>query len=264
MNIVLCIKQVPDTSDIKWTENNTISREGVESIMNPLDEYIIELALRIKSKIEDTKITAISMGPMQADKVLKRAISLGCDRGILLCDKKFAGADTFATSQTLASAIRSKLSEFDLVMCGQFASDGDTAQTGPSLARKLNIPQVTYVKDILDIDLKILKVLKEVEDKFEKLEVKLPALLCINKPYIELRRPLIDGFIKAQNTKIEVYNAQDISVDIDKVGLKGSPTYVSKAFRPEIKHEGSIIVYEGKKSIETFAEKLREYGVKNV
>ena len=116
MNIVLCIKQVPDTSDIKWTENNTISREGVESIINPLDEYIIELALRIKSKIEDTKITAISMGPMQADKVLKRAISLGCDSGILLCDKKFAGADTFATSQTLASAIRSKLPEFDLVM----------------------------------------------------------------------------------------------------------------------------------------------------
>lgn len=142
MKILVCIKQVPDTTDIKWTENNTIQREGVESIINPYDIYAIEEALKLKKIISDTEITVLTMGPQQATEMLKKAIAVGCDKGVLISDKKFAGADTYATSTTLAAAIKSKFADFDLIICGQFAIDGDTAQTGPSIAEKLNIPQI--------------------------------------------------------------------------------------------------------------------------
>ena len=150
MKIVLCVKQVPDTSDIKWTENNTIQREGLESITNPYDVYAFESALRLKNKYGNVSITALTMGPGQAEEMLRKFIALGADNGVLLCDKKFAGADTYATGKTIASAIESKISDYDLIVCGQFAVDGDTAQTGPSIANFLGIPQVTYVKEILE------------------------------------------------------------------------------------------------------------------
>src|SRR5574344_63686 len=129
MKIALCIKQVPDTADIKWTENNTIQREGVESVINPFDTYAIETALRLKDKIRDTEVTSVSMGPPQASEMLKMTIALGCDDAILLSDRKFAAADTVATSRTLAAAIDKKCSGYDMIICGQFATDGDTAQT---------------------------------------------------------------------------------------------------------------------------------------
>ena len=147
MKIVLCVKQVPDTSDIKWTEHNTIQREGVESILNPYDVYAIEAALKIK-KENNAELTAITMGPAQADEILRKAISVGIDNGYLISDKKFAGADTYATGSTLSAAIKKILPDFDIIICGQFAVDGDTAQTGPTVAGMLGIPQITYVKDI--------------------------------------------------------------------------------------------------------------------
>lgn len=242
MKIVLCIKQVPDTADIKWTENNTIQREGVESVINPFDMYAIETAVRLKEKFKDVHITVISMGPPQAEEILKKAISMGVDEGILVSDRKFAGADTVATSRTLAATINKKIPDADLIICGQFATDGDTAQTGPSIAQHLDFAQVTYVKEIIDYQEGFLTVKKEVEDGIEIVKTKLPAVLCMLKCDYEPRRSLIDGFVKAHDTKIKVCSMEDIGLQPEEVGMKGSPTYVSKAFRPEQKQGGEIII----------------------
>lgn len=241
MKIALCIKQVPDTADIKWTENNTIQREGVESIINPFDSYAIETAVRLKEKIKNTHITVLSMGPPQAVEILKKAISMGVDDAFLVSDRKFAGADTVATSRTLATAIKEKISDVDLIICGQFATDGDTAQTGPSIAQHLNFAQVTYVKEITGYKDNILTVKREVEDGVETVNVKLPAVLCMLKTDYEPRRPLISGFVKAHEAKINSYSMEDINLSAEEVGMKGSPTYVSKAFRPEQKQGGEVI-----------------------
>lgn len=241
MKIALCIKQVPDTADIKWTENNTIQREGMESVINPFDTYAIETAVRLKEKLNDVQITAISMGPPQATEVIKKAISMGADDGFVLSDKKFAGADTVATSRTLAAGIKEKIENADLIICGQFATDGDTAQTGPSIAQHLGFAQATYVKEITGYKEGYLTVKREVEDGIETIRVKLPAVLSMLKCDYEPRRPLIDGFIKAHETKIPMYSTEDIKLSPEQVGMKGSPTYVSKAFRPEQKLGGEII-----------------------
>lgn len=247
MKIALCIKQVPDTADIKWTENNTIQREGVESVINPFDTYAIETALRLKEKAKDTKITVLSMGPPQAEEMLKKAVSMGVDEGFLVSDRKFAGADTIATSRTLAKAISEKIKDVDLIICGQFATDGDTAQTGPSIAQHLGIPQVTYVKEITDYKDGLLTVKREVEDGIEILNVKLPAVLCMLKCDYEPRRPLIDGFIKASKSEVKSYTAENLNLSPEEVGMKGSPTYVSKAFRPEQKQGGEVITPQNPK-----------------
>jgi len=260
MKIALCIKQVPDTADIKWTENNTIQREGVESVINPFDMYAIETAVRLKEKLKDTHITVLSMGPPQAEEILKRAISMGVDEGFLVSDRKFAGADTVATSRTLATAIKEKVQGCDLIICGQFATDGDTAQTGPSIAQHLGIPQVTYVKEITGFKDGILTVKREVEDGIEILEVQLPAVLCMLKCDYEPRRALIEGFIKAHEAKINSYSAEDLHLLPEEIGMKGSPTYVSKAFRPEQKQGGEIITPENsEQAANLILNKVKEF-----
>ena len=241
MKIVVCVKQVPDTTEIKWTENNTIQREGVESIMNPYDVWALENALKIKRQIPNTHVTVLTMGPNQAESMLKRAIALGCDDAVLLSDKKFAGADTYATSKTLAQAIKEKISDFDLIICGQFAIDGDTAQTGPSIASKLDIPQVTFVEDIKEIFENKLVLSRKIESGHELVEVSFPALICVLEKKAEPQRITASGVIKAQKFPIKVYTAEDISLDAEDAGLKGSPTYVSKAFRPEQRGECKFI-----------------------
>ena len=233
MKIILCIKQVPDTSDIKWTENNTIQREGLESILNPYDVYALESAISLKKEYRNVEITALTMGPKQAENVLRKAISVGVENAVLLCDKKFAGADTYATGKTISRAIQSKLADFDLVICGQFAVDGDTAQTGPAIANFLNIPQVTYVKEILEYSEGMLTVKRLLDDGEETVRVKLPALICILKGDFEPSRASINGVITAQRAKIQEYGIDDIGLEPENAGLKGSPTYVSKAFRAQ-------------------------------
>ena len=260
MKIALCIKQVPDTADIKWTENNTIQREGVESVINPFDTYAIETAVRLKEKIKDVSITVLSMGPPQAQEILKKAISMGVDEAFLVSDRKFAGADTIATSKTLASAIKEKVENVDLIICGQFATDGDTAQTGPSIAQHLNFPQVTYVKEITGYKDGILTVKREVEDGVEIVKVQLPAVLCMLKCDYEPRRPLIAGFIKAHDAEIKIYSMEDVNLLPEEVGMKGSPTYVSKAFRPEQKQGGEVIAPKNaKEGAKILKEKLKEF-----
>lgn len=264
MRILVCIKQVPDTTDIKWTENNTIQREGVESVINPFDVYAIEEALKLKyppggSKSMmrgNTEITVLTMGPQQASEMLRKAIAVGCDKGVLISDKKFAGADTYATGKTIASAIKSKMPDFDLIICGQFAVDGDTAQTGPSIAGQLGIPQVTYVRKLDRFDGESIYAERELEDGTETVKVQLPALICVLKGFNEPTRPTIDGIKKAKNADITVYSMEDIGLTPDEVGIKGSPTYVSRAFRPENKR-GECSFCE---DINCIADKIKEFG----
>lgn len=243
MRIVVCIKQVPDTTDIKWTENNTIQREGVESVINPFDEYALETAVRIKERY-GAEVTAVTMGPPQADDILRKAIAMGCDDAILVSDRKFSGADTVATSRTLATAIKTKVPDVDLIICGQFATDGDTAQTGPSIAENLDMPQVTYVKEVAHLENQHITVKKEVEDGIETHKMRLPGLICMKKCDYELRPSKINGYIKAQNSIICQCDAQEINLDPSLAGIKGSPTYVSAAFRPEQKTQGEIVTHE--------------------
>lgn len=240
MNIAVCVKQVPDTAEIKWTENNTIDRNGLESVINPFDTYALETALKIKDKYENVNITALTMGPPQAEEIIRKAISFGVDNGFVITDKKFSGADTVATGRTIANAISKCIGNVDLIICGQFATDGDTAQTGPTISTNLNYNLATYVKEVLNIEDEYITVKKEIEDGIEILKIKLPAVICMQKCDYEPRRPLIDGFIKAQKAEIPYYSMNDIGLEADKVGIKGSPTYVSKAFRPEQKHGGEI------------------------
>ncbi len=256
MKIALCIKQVPDTTDIKWTEHNTIQREGVESIINPYDVYAAELALKIKSEINNTKITVFTMGPMQAEVMLRKVLAIGCDDAVLISDKKFAGADTYATGVTLSQAIKTMLPGFDLILCGQFAIDGDTAQTGPSIANFLDIPQVTYVKDFVEYKDKALYFTREMEDGIETVKTSLPVLACVLKSDFEPSRACINGVISASKKIIKVCTMEDISLTADKVGIKGSPTYVSKAFRNISSHnvqKHKLSVFD---SVKLLSEKL--------
>ncbi|MBO7672122.1 electron transfer flavoprotein subunit beta/FixA family protein [bacterium] len=237
MKIIVCVKQVPDTTEIKWTENNTIQREGVESIMNPYDVWALESALDIKRENPKTFITVITMGPNQAECMLRKAIALGADEAVLLSDRKFAGADTYATSKTLSQAIKEKFPDFDLIICGQFAIDGDTAQTGPSIAAKLDIPQVTFVEEIKEIQKDKLILKRRTENGYEMVETGFPSLICVLQKNYEPSRIKAAGAIRANSSDIKVFNADDINLSADEAGLKGSPTYVSKAFRPEKRGE---------------------------
>lgn len=256
MKIIVCIKQVPDTTDIKWTENNTIQREGVESIINPYDLYAIEEALKLKKSIENTEITVLTMGPLQASDILKKAVATGCDKAVLVSDKKFAGADTYATGKTIAAAIKKYIPDFDLILCGQFAVDGDTAQTGPSIANQLNIPQVTYAKELSKCDGKCIYAVRETEEGLETVKTEFPALICVLKGLDEPTRPTINGIIKAKNTEIKILSMEDIGLTPEETGIKGSPTYVSKAFRPEHNRGKCEICTD----CNTLAEKIKEFG----
>ena len=210
MKIIVCLKQVPDTQDIKWTDKGTMIREGVESIINPYDEFALEYALRIKDKFPDTKITAVSMGPVQAKNLLKLAVAKGADEGILVCDKKFAGSDTFATSMTLSYAIKKFIVDYDLIICGQFAIDGDTAQTPSSLAGHLDINQVTFVNKVLDFDENSITLQRETEEGFANVKTQYPVLISVLKTDEEPRPYSIKGYINSYNAKIYVINKDNI------------------------------------------------------
>lgn len=260
MKIAVFIKQVPDTADIRWTENNTMVREGVESIINPFDEYALETALRIKDENPDTTITVLTMGPPQAEEILRRAIAMGCDDGILLTDRKFAGADTQATSRTLARALAEKAPDTDLIICGQFAVDGDTAQTGPSIAQHLDLPQVTYAKEAILIHQNKILVTKETEYGTEKIKMQLPGLICMIKGDFRPRKFTIKGSMIAQDVQIPHYSMEDIGLDAEQVGFRGSPTYVSKAFRPEPREGGEMIEGNNDEIVKILADSLKQLG----
>jgi electron transfer flavoprotein beta subunit len=239
VNLICCLKQVPNTAEIKIDpETNTLIRSGVESIANPYDLVALEAALVLKEKYGG-RVTAISMGPPQAEQVLREAISLGADEAVLLCDRLFAGADTLATSYTLARTILRLVEKapVDLVLCGKQAIDGDTAQVGPGIATRLGYTQFTYVTEIQEID-QYITVKRKVEGGFQIIRGPLPAVLTIELDLARPRRAPLPQLIHSLRTGIPVWNAVDIQAEPQRIGLKGSPTWVKKIFSPPLKTGG--------------------------
>jgi electron transfer flavoprotein beta subunit len=256
MNIIVCIKQVPGTTQVKINpETNTLIREGVESIINPFDENAIEAALQLRDK-HGGKVTVITMGPPQAATALKDAIALGADEGILLSDRAFAGSDTWATSYTLASAIK-KIGTYDLIICGKQAIDGDTAQVGPGVAEFLNLPQVTFATGI-EINNGIAKVNRLLEETNEIVELKLPAMITVVKQMNTPRMPSFKGKIKAKSAVIPTWGAKDMNCEDGKIGQKGSPTSVVRIFTPPAKGGGEMLQGSVDEMIDSLVGKLRE------
>ncbi len=243
MKIVVCIKQVPDTNDVKIDPtDNTLMREGVASIVNPFDMYAIEEALRLRESVGGT-VTALSMGPPQAESALREAISMGVNDGILLSDRTFAGSDTWATSYTLAQAIR-KIGDVDLILFGKQASDGDTAQVGPGVATHLDISQVTYVRKIEEFGDGKVVAERMLEEGYETIRAELPCAVTVVKEIGEPRLPSLRGKIAARKAEITVWTAEDIDADPTKCGLNGSPTRVVRIFTPEARAGGQMIEAE--------------------
>lgn len=257
LKIALCVKQVPDTTDIRWTENNTIQREGIESVINPFDVYALELALKIKKDIKDVEITAFSMGPLQAESMLRKLIAFGCDDAVLLSDKKFAGSDTYATALVLSTAIKSQMPDYDLIICGQFATDGDTAQTPPNIATFLDKPQVTFVKDYVGLSDNRILLTRLIDEGKQTVSAKLPVVIGVLQGDFEPTRARIRGIIKASNKKIKILNIEDLGLSSEQVGVKGSPTYVNKAFRKVTNHKSVKYKQETAKSVKMIKEIIK-------
>ncbi len=257
MNIIVCIKQVPETTEVKINpETNTLIREGVKSIINPFDVYAIEEGVRLKEKFGG-KATVITMGPPQAEAVLREAISMGIDEGILLSDRAFAGSDTWATSYALSAAIK-KMGSFDLIICGKQASDGDTAQVGPGISAHLDVPQVTYVKKIEEVKDNLARVERMTEEGYEIIEVPLPALITVVKEINTPRLPSLKGMMRAKQAKIIHWKALDIETDSNCVGLTGSPTQVVKIFTPTPRVGGQMLRGETQEIVDKLVEVLRK------
>lgn len=242
MNFIVCVKQVPNTTEIRIDPaTNTLIREGVESILNPFDTFAIEEAVRLKEAHGGT-VTAICMGPPQAEATLREAVSLGVDDIILLSDRRFAGADTWATSLTLAAAVR-KMGEYDLILTGQQAIDGDTAQVGPGIAAHLGIPQTCFVRRVEEIKPCNITLQRLMEDGFDRVRIKLPAVISVVKEINSPRLPSLRGKRNAKTVEMKVWNADDLGLDEKDIGLNGSPTQVVNIFTP--KHDKLVQKFAG-------------------
>jgi len=237
MDILVCVKQVPDTSEIRIDPvSNTLIRSGVPSIINPFDANALEAAVQLK-EAHGGSVTVISMGPQQAKNALKECISLGADKAVLISDRLFGGSDTLATSYILANAIK-KLGKFDLILCGKQAIDGDTGQVGPEIAEHLGIAQLTYVAK-LEVKGEVITVQREHDEGYEIVEAKLPAVVTVVKSINKPRYPSIKSKLAANKAVIDVITAADMpEINTEKIGLKGSPTKVKKTFTPPRKESG--------------------------
>lgn len=240
MKIIVCAKQVPDTTEVKIDKTtNTLIREGVPSILNPDDANALEQALALKDTMSDVTVTVLSMGPPQADVMLRECLAMGADEAILLSDRAFGGSDTWATSNALAAAIR-KIGDYDIVFAGRQAIDGDTAQVGPQISEKLNIPQITYVEAMELVGDKV-RVQRQLEDGYEIIEAKMPILLTAVKELNEPRHMYIDKIFDAYQKEIPILTINDVDIETTEVGLKASPTRVFRSFTPEVKGQGVIL-----------------------
>lgn len=259
MDIVVCIKQVPDTEELPHIrvnpETNTLVRESVKGIINPFDENAIEEALRLR-EAKGGRVTVVSMGPPQAKEALRKALAMGADQAILISDSSFAGSDTLATSYTLAMGIR-KIGKFDLLLLGKQAIDGDTAQVGPGLAEWLSIPQITYARKI-EVNGNQIRAERTLEDAFEMVEVTLPCLVTVTKEINIPRYPSLKGLLSAKRKEVLVWSADDLSLDRKRIGLEGSPTQVIKIFTPQPPPKGEILTGEIPEVADRLIEKLRE------
>jgi electron transfer flavoprotein beta subunit len=243
MNIVVLIKQVPNTTEVKLDpKTGNLIREGVETIINPDDLYALETAVTLKETLGDTTITVLTMGPPQAIDALTEAMGMGADEAVLLSDRAFAGADTWATSHTLGKAIQ-HVGAFDLILAGRQAIDGDTAQVGPQVADLLGVPHVTYVFDIESVTADRVIVKRRLEDGYERIECRLPALLTLIPGAKKPRYPLMSQLLLAcrERAPIKIWNAADIRVTTSEVGLAGSLTQVMKTFAPKFERQSTLL-----------------------
>lgn len=260
MKIVVCIKQVPDTTEVRINpETNTLIREGVASIINPFDMYAIEEAVQLKERFGAETIV-ITMGPPQADAALREALSMGIDQAILLSSRAFAGSDTWATSYVLSKAIE-KISNVDMVICGKQASDGDTAQVGPGIATHINLPQATYVRkvDNVDVEKKVIRLERLLEDGYEIIEVSMPLLMTVVKEINTPRLPSLRGKMRAKSQAITTWTDKDLGLEETKLGLKGSPTQVVKIFTPPPREKGMILEGEPEVVVEKIFGEIKKH-----
>ncbi len=244
MDIIVPIKQVPETSNVKMDpETGTMIRDGVGTVVNPLDLYAIETALRLK-EAHGGIVTALTMGPSPAVKALREAIAMGCDEAVFISDRSFGGADSWATSYTIAQAIK-QAGRYDLIICGERATDGDTGQVGPGIAAWLDLPLATYVASVTTLpgaDAPVgLSVERLVEEGYQILELPLPALLTVVKEIGSPRLPTLRGKKRAKVTEIPLFNAQNLELDPAFIGLKGSPTKVVKVATPKVMRSGTVV-----------------------
>jgi len=257
VNIIVCIKQVPGTTEIKIDpKTNTLVREGVKSIINPFDTYALEEGVRLKERYNG-KVTVITMGPPQAEEALRETISLGADEAILLSDRAFAGSDTWATSYVLSKAV-AKITNYDIVICGRQTLDGDTGQVGPELSEMLKLPFVSYVSKVEEIKDKHIRVQRMIEEGHEVIETTLPAVITVVKEINVPRLPSLRGSMKAKTAKIPVWTAADIGAEVDKSGIPGSPTRVVKIFFPKREHKSEIFQGTVEEQVAKLVERLEK------
>lgn len=259
MKIVVCIKQVPNTNEVRINkETGTLIRDGVPSIINPDDKNAIEEALTLKDKLKDVTVTVLSMGPPQAKLALKEAIAMGADKAVLLSDRVFGGSDTWATATILARAIET-IGDVDMILCGRQAIDGDTAQVGPEIAEFLQIPQITYVSE-LDVRDKEVVVKRSTEEGYYVIKSPMPVLLtCIkelNTP--RYARPSLIYKAFASDDNIEIWTNADINADTTQIGVKNSPTNVFRSFVPVREFHGETLQGSNKEAAAALVEKLHE------
>jgi electron transfer flavoprotein beta subunit len=260
MNVVVCLKQVPGTTEVKINpQTNTLIRQGIPNIINPFDAYALEEGVRLKEK-QGGKATALSMGPPQAVEMLREAISLGADEAVLLSDSAFAGADTWATAFTLAGAIK-KMGQFDLVICGRQSTDGDTAQVGPELSEMLGVPFIAYVGKIEEIKDGQVRVVRMIDEGHEVIQSSLPLVITVTKEINIPRLPSLRGIARSKSARITTWTVQDLGLDPGKVGLAGSFTRVVKIFTPRREKKAEMLQGEIGVQVASLIEKLKDGGL---
>lgn len=257
MNVIVCLKQVPGTTRVEVDpQTNTLIRQGIENIVNPFDTYALEEGVRLKERYGG-RVTAISMGPPQAEAVLREAIAVGADEAILLSDTAFAGADTWATAYTLARAVE-KLGQYDIVICGRQTIDGDTGQVGPELAEILGTSFVAYVSQIEEINNGRMRIRRLMGERYEVIEALLPTVLTVVKEINVPRLPSLRGLARAKSAVIPVWNAQELDVDESMIGLAGSATRVIKIFFPQRSQSGEVLGGDLASQVGYVVDKLRD------
>lgn len=258
MKILVPIKQVPETSNVKMDpETGTMLRAGVETVVNPLDLYAIEAALGLR-EARGGVVIALTMGPPPAQKALREAIAMGCDDAILVSDRKFGGADTWATSYTLAQAIRA-YGEFDVIVTGERATDGDTAQVGPGIAAWLGVPVATYVAKVHEVTSTTLRLERLVEEGYQILELPRPAVITVVKEIAAPRLPTLRGKKRAKALDIPLYSTENMELDPTALGLKGSPTRVVKIQTPKVTRGGQVVRANDQQSVTSAVDQLFEF-----
>ena len=257
MDIIVCIKQVPGTAEVKINpETNTLIREGVEAVINPFDLYALEEAVKLK-EATNGKVTVMTMGPPQAENALRDAVAVGADEVILITDRNFAGSDTWATSYTLARAVK-KIGDYDLIICGKQAIDGDTAQVGPEMSEELDVPCVTNVSRIRETAEKSIILERMMEEGKQVIKLPLPSLITVVKEINTPRLPSLKGKMRARKQEIIKWNAADMACELDRIGLQGSPTAVAKIFAPPQRTGGEILQGDIETQVRKLIHSLRE------